>query len=243
MNYSSALICERWRMPLGSPGRKDHQWFLNWVLRKPEEASAHITACCHAAMALRQHFTDPVPFASVTEYFGGMGCQALIIQNLFRPPVHTVNDLHPLAVQHLHTALARYPSITVTRRNAYDMTPTGELAVLDCGDMTIHQATGRLYGWLERTFAAAPKAVVLTDIAGARLHLQRERYEADMGAPCGDYPQYLAGLGNWLGKEFGYYLDHCFHRRWSAVMTLLPGAGAGVIRTTPQQPKGIQLCP
>jgi hypothetical protein len=229
-----AIIAERIKIPLGTVGKDDDPWFLNWVLRKPAEASKHVTAGYAAASSLLGR-----SYGSITEYYGGMGAQALILQRLFNPAVHHVVDRHPLAVEHMRASLP--PPIVVHRGDARAFYQPAELAVMDYGDLTIHKAQNDHKPMLDRVFAQAPKAALLTDIAGPRLHLQRERYEEELGVSCATYPEYLAGLSAYLYKTYGYRIHACYYHRWSAVMSLLPEPGEPLITPVPEGPVGIQL--
>jgi hypothetical protein len=237
---TTALICERWPMPLHDGGAElTDGWFAAWVRRRPRESSTHIAASYAAYHALA---TAGMTFATAYECFGGMGCQSLIIRNLFAPRTHHVVDNHPDAVAHLRRLLDR-PGETVHQTDSYQTAPTAELVGLDFGDFTAHQAHTRARPLLERTFAAAPRAAVLTDIAGPRLHLHRRRYSSLLDHPCDTYRDYLQGLAGWLGRQFGYRPLAIYEHRWSALLALVPGQpdGPAPVRPVPQQPEGIRL--
>jgi hypothetical protein len=227
-------------MPLGLRDESS-EWFLDWVLRRPRESSTHVTAGFAAYEALRSIYPDEKPFASATEYFGGLGCQSLMIQEIYGPARHTVVELHPLAARHLKGVLRDRPGANVIHGDAFGVNEPAELVGLDFGNLTILQAQGALRPLLSQVFASKPKAVVLTDIAGQRLHLQRSRYERLLGHDCSTYVAYLRGLALYLERTYDYRPLACFHHRWSAVLAMVP-ASSGVeplFDLPPERPCGI----
>lgn len=241
-DLTTVVVCERWTMPIGQRDETS-QWFVDWVLRRPADSSVHITAGFHAYSSLLSVYPQDKPFASAAEYFGGLGCQSLMIQNLFRPEEHTVVERHPLAAQHLKGLLAERKGARALQGDAYRQNLPADLAGLDFGNLTALQAQRNMRPLLNRVFAAGPKAVVLTDIAGQRLHLQRERYEKLLNHSCATYPDYLSGLAAYFLATYGYRALSCFHHRWSAVMALVPQGLAGETKmaAVPQGPEGLRL--
>jgi hypothetical protein len=239
---ATVIVCERWTMPLG---RREpaSQWFLDWVMRRPKESSQHVTAGFAAYSALAAAYPGPQPFTTATEYFGGMGCQSLMIQNLYGPEQHTVIEQHPLAAGHLNSLLRARPGARIILGDAYASDEPADLIGLDFGNLTILQAQTAMKPLLDRVFAAGPKAVVLTDIAGQRLHLQRKRYAELLGRDCPDYEAYLRGLAAYLERTYGYRLLACFHHRWSAVLALVPATVEvePLYAPPPESPQGILL--
>jgi hypothetical protein len=238
MEYTEAVICERWPLKLGVPGG-ENAWFVDWVLRSPVQSGRHVTASYEAYLSLRGAYPQERPFGSALEYFGGLGCQSLIIRHLFSPPLHTVCEIHPEAVKHLRTL----PGVQVEQLDSLRYKGTAELLGMDYGNLTIHKAQRELRPMLERAFDSQPKAVVLTDIAGPHLHLHRQRYAEALGHECSDYPQYLHGLAAYWRRTYGYRVLHCSYHRWSAVMSLVPEGTEGATRIEPvsELPRGIVL--
>jgi hypothetical protein len=234
-----ARICEKWTMQLEPP---EDEWFLDWVLRSPREAGKHLTSGWLAYQSLAG-----LEVTHAREYFGGIGAQSLMIQELFEPEVHYVTDYSPDAVKHLSTALPF--CVDVGRADAYndpgEIYPA-QLVGLDFGDLTVWKTReGQPHReLLDRVFASEPKAVVLTDIACRYLHLHRERYESLLGAgTCVSYETYLEALLRRLQRLYGYTLVAGYWDRWSTVMALAPQGDRpmGVLRPTPASPVGIEL--
>jgi hypothetical protein len=211
-------------------------WFADWAIRRPADSSRHVTAGWHALSSLKD---AGYVFSSVLEMFGGMGCQALIAERLFMPAEHVIRDWNPAAARHLRRVL---PECTVEQADSYALTGTNaDLVIADFGDLTaLQMIRGRARYLLDAIFSGKPKAVVLTDIAGARLHLQAERYAKLLDHDCGSYPEYLAGLSAWIRKTWGYRTLSCYEHRWSAVMALVPGDGENAAPApVPDRPAGI----
>lgn len=221
----TALICEQWRVPIAANGGSGLPWFLDWVERRPKEVSDHV-ACgywCYAELANKM-----MEFDSVTEYFGGTGFQSTIIRNLFNIREHLVMDQSAKSCEHLFRLFSNQPHPATTNVKCVDSLTTvvpkdeGDLIGFDAGDLTALTLTRQHGETLSRIVEGKPTAIVLTDIAGPRLHLQRDRYSKIIWNDCINYPTYLHGLAEYIRKTFGYDALCIYYSRWSAVMTLLP---------------------
>ena len=239
-----AHIVEQFTMQLEGPPPGRDAWFLDYVLRSPKQAGRHLTA---GWLALHSVLTvyKARDIDTVWEPFGGMGAQALMVQELFAPDTHVVGEYNEDAVAHLERVL---PSkVHVGLGDAYTQTPVADLVVLDFGDLTVWKTRdGQAHrGLLDRTFSQDPKAVVFTDIACRYLHLHRERYESLLGpGTCESYPRYLQGLLARLEALYGYKLVRGYHDRWSTVMALVPDdvdAPRPLLCETPANPVGLEL--
>lgn len=236
-----AVVCERWVIPLDwdpdGPGHGD-RWFGDWVLARTAGNSLHVTASWAAA----QKLAGQVPRgATVMEYFGGLGCQALILRHLFQPGAHWVGELHPAGYEHLRR-LFRLTPVQVARADAYAIRPVpAELVALDFGDMTAHKAATTRRAWLGAVLAAARRGVLMTDSGGVKLHLHRARYEHDLGGPCSTYPEYLASLDAWLRREFGWRVLAGYYQSWTAVLALAPGPDGPPATLVPPPPRPVGL--
>lgn len=232
-------------MPLQKPKDK---WFLDWVLRSPKEVSGHLTAGYLAYEAVADIYNGG-QIQSAREYFGGMGAQTLMIQELLAPVEHTVLDYSPDAVTHMTDVVLELDAdIVVKQADSYDPSSCfpADLVGLDIGDLTAWRTRdGEMHrGLLDRVFAHRPKAVVLTDIAGPRLHLQRERYETLLGlGTCRDYESYLNAFADRLEDLYGYEVQAGYHHRWSSVLALVPKGMStlGIIAPVPSSPVGLEL--
>lgn len=232
-------ICEQWTQYVNPPTEK---WFLDYVVRAPKDAGIHLTAglCCYQLVE-----SLGVQLRSAVEYFGGIGAQSMMIQDLFSPPSHVVMDHSHEAVSHIKTQV---PGVTAWQADSYDPTWVhhADLVALDFGDLTVWKTRkGEPHrGLLDRQFAEEPKAVVLTDIACRYLHLHRERYETILGrGSCASYESYLDALASYLEALYGYVMAGGFYHRWSTVMVLVPKGVAprGSFVPTPDSPVGLKV--
>lgn len=242
-------MLEQWTL---SVPEDERDWFVDWVLREPSQVSRHLTAGMYAYLAVSM-FYGPGEIRTVREYFGGMGVQSLVIQQLFRPQDHIVRDYSSGAVEYLRELLSGRGGVQVHQADAYDLNSTdhrADLVGLDFGNFTAHRLRPgqKQRSLLDAVMLAEPKAVVLTDIAGPRLHLHRARYGEVLGlpgyAPLRDYPHYLDALSDWLRAHYGYVVAQGFYHRWSAVLALVPGhrlARPGYIRPVPEHPVGLEV--
>jgi hypothetical protein len=247
-----ARIVEKFTMQLDGPPPGRDAWFLDYVLRSPKQAGRHLTAGWLALESVKS-FDDNMGF--VQEFFGGMGAQALMVQDLFHPTVHVVQEYSWDAVKHLERVLPYPHGVDVKHADAYnpdesdwhivepDLQP--DLVVLDFGDLTVWKTREgeRHRGLLDRVFARDPKAVVLTDIACRYLHLHRSRYETLLGeGTCETYVGYLYALCSRLEALYGYRLHRGWYDRWSTVMALVPDThGECSLYETPDSPVGIEI--
>lgn len=235
-------ICEKWTQYVEQPTEK---WFLDYVVRSPKDAGIHLTAGLLAYQAVDHAYPKRNSITTAVEYFGGMGAQSLMIQDLFDPVEHFAYDYSAEAVAHIK---AQVPGVMALHVDSYDATlhMPSDLVGLDFGDLTVWKTReGEQHrDLLDRVFAGEPKGVVLTDIACRYLHLHRERYENLLGAgSCATYETYLEALSDRLEALYGYVMVGGFHHRWSTVMALVP---AGVSQRqafvpTPASPVGLQV--
>lgn len=230
-------VCEKWTMYTNEP---TEEWFLDYVVRSHRDAGIHLTAGWHAYQALGE-----LPINSALEYFGGMGAQSLMIQELFWPGRHTVFDNSEEAIKHIRENVE---GCTDTRQaDSYDSGNyhAADLVGLDFGDLTVWRTReGEKHrDLLDRTFLMThPKAVVLTDVACRYLHLHRERYETLLGAgTCASYPSYLEALADRLEELYGYVMVGGFYHRWSTVMALVPDGERVPFVPTPETPVGLKV--
>ena len=238
-------------MPLRGSAPDEDPWYLDWVLKHPNNISRSITAGWHAYRSLTDVYA-PDEIASAIEYFGGVGAQSLIIQDLFAPTQHVVADYAAGSVEHMKAVLPE--PIWVVQGDAYAddaLAPNADLIGLDFGDLTAWRTNdGKKHRrLLDKVFACQPKGVVLTDIAGPRLGLQRDRYETLLGeGTCSSYETYLDAFVRRLEGLYNYRLQAGYYYRSVAKMAFVP-AGREVridpalppIYPIPDSPVGLEL--
>lgn len=235
-------ICETWTQYVPQPTEK---WFLDYAVRSPKDAGVHLTAGWHAYRAAAACYTVG-EIESTVEYFGGMGAQSLMIQDLWSPDQHIVLDYSHEAVAHIKDQVEGVVAMQADSYAVESFVPGVDLVGLDFGDLTVWKTRPmeKHRALLDRVFEDGPKAVVLTDIACRYLHLHRQRYETLLGSgTCGSYTDYLHALADRLEDMYGYVMVGGFWHRWSTVMALVP-SGVAPRREfveTPSAPVGLQV--
>lgn len=241
-------VCERWTLHYselrdGGAGR-----FLEWIRRDPDQVSRHLTAGFLAYGAVQSMYGPGGMTAR--EYFGGFGAQSLMIADLLEPRAHTVIDRSAGAAAWLQDGL-RHRDILVQQADSYEpgSYAPADLVGLDFGDLTAWrlrpgQPQREL---LDRVFSGSPKAVVITDVAGPRLHLHRERYGKVLHRrpqSLTSYPTYLYALDDWFRAHYDYRMVRGYWHRWSAVLALVPTSvspGEGPLLPVPAEPVGLEV--
>lgn len=239
-------IVDKFEMTVEGPPPGRDSWFLDYVLRSPNQAGKHLTAGWLALNSLKEIYRKEDDILTCREYFGGMGAQALMAQRLFNLDYHMVLEYNAEGVEHLKRVLPG--NVGVKRADSYEPNQTQEadLAILDFGDLTAWKTReGQQHrDLLDRVFLLEPKAVVFTDIACRYLHLHRERYEGLLGpGTCASYPSYLGALLGRLQGLYGYSLHRGYQDRWSTVMALVPDGlpTDGLLLETPEFPRGLEI--
>jgi len=229
-------ICERWTQ-YAQPPSGDQPWWLDWAARDPKNAGIHLTAGLNAYQTVLDKCGGEM--LSAVEYFGGVGGQTMMIQDLFKPMSHRVVDYSREAVQHIATNV---PEVSTLVADSYDphTWQEADLVGLDFGDLTVWRTReGEKHrALLDWVFEHEPRAVVLTDIAAPRLHLQRQRYETLLGAgTCETYVGYLEALADRLEGLYGYTMIGGVTHRWAPDMGLGPEPPNGSVGPTPRNPR------
>ena len=231
-------ICEKWDLP--TPVAKHNEWFADWALRKPNEVSRHITMGYHA---LHEVHSLGLEIDSVYESFGGIGAQALIVEDLWPGALHYVRDYSESAQRYLRENLPG--SIAVLGGSSYlpSNFVEADLQIADVGDLTAVKWTQKpVEDWLERTFSSGAKAVVLTDIAGRLLHLHRKTYSKALGKPIGWYSDYLLATGEYVKNRFGYTATKSFYHHWSSITVFTPESpDPRQLVSCPYDPRGLEI--
>lgn len=233
-------ICEKWDLP--TPVAKHNEWFADWALRKPNEVSRHITMGYHALQEVRS-----LDIQSVYEPFGGIGAQALIIEDMWPTARHYIRDNSWSAVSYLAENLIPRPGLVVMHGSSYDPINfvKADLQVADVGDLTASRWTQKPYeAFLEHTFSSGAKAVILTDIAGRLLHLHKSTYSRLLGQEITNYNEYLYAQGSLVEDRFGYTAIKSFFHHWSSITVFVPfdeATGVHTLVPCPPGPRGLEI--
>ena len=209
-------VLNKWDLPVPD---KSEGWFADWAIRRTKHVSGHLARGTYVLRDLRDQGYSP---ERVVEYFGGLGVQSLVIQNLWPSAwPHHLYENNPDAVAYLE---ANIPVARIEHADSFNVpVPRGGLHVLDFGDLTISKANnpGKHRDLLDKVFGAEPSAVVLTDIAGDRFHLLKKNYAKVLG-PLETYEDYLRRMGSWIQREYGYAPVLTAWRSWSSVTSFAP---------------------
>lgn len=233
-------ICEKWDLP--TPVAKHNEWFADWALRKPNEVSRHITMGYHA---LQEVHSMGLEIDAIYESFGGIGAQALIIEDLWPGSIHLVRDFSEASQRYLKENLPRTGTLTVLGGSSYDPRnfQRADLQVADVGDLTAVKWTQQpIEAWLEHTFSSGAKAVVLTDIAGRLLHLHSKTYSKALGKTIRWYSDYLLATGEYVKDRFGYTATKSFYHHWSSITVFTPESpDPHQLVSCPDGPRGLEI--
>lgn len=231
------IVCEKWTMPL--PERSGDEWFLDWVLKSPHQRSTAAGWAAYQALAR----VEPV-MATAHEFFGGVGAQSLMIQDLWAPVSHLAMDYTPESAAHLATI----PGVTALQADSYDpkwSSQGSDLVALDFGDFTVWKSReGEQHrALIDRVFSEEPKGVVMTDVACRYLHLHRTRYETLLGAGrCSTYQGYLEALADRFEALYGYVMvGGYWHGRFSSVMAFAQEGDRVAFEAASESPVGLQV--
>jgi hypothetical protein len=218
-----ATILETWEMELPEPG--EDKWWLDWAIAAPKHAGDHLTVSWITFESLLQVYGRDA-FATIHEYFGGIGAHALMLDDLFHPWLrHTVADYAPEAVEHMKRVLSPQGTEAIQADAYKTPIPMADFHAMDFGDLTVFQAqSGKARGdLLDQVFATEPLAVTITDIAARYLHLHKKTYEPILGeGATSSYEEYLERFSRHLEDRFGYTLVEGNYTRWSCVMAFVP---------------------
>jgi hypothetical protein len=236
------IVCEKWKLP-ELPQTENGAWFADWAARRPWDVSAHLTAGYHALHSLWNLQAHP---RMVWEPFGGIGAQALMVEELWPRSTHFVNDVSQDAVDFIKRVVPSRPGFSAFQADSYapESFIPADVIVADFGDLTVlrMEQPGKYHDLVERMFSGNAEAIVLTDIAGPRLHLVSGSYRPIVG-DFKNYQGYLRGLGIYVvEKYFRFHPWITFYHKWSSVTVFrsTPPPGRHIIRPIPSSPIGFQ---
>lgn len=244
-------IAELFDIDVPEPG--EEKWFADWMLREPTQVSGHLTAGWTVLDEIAKYIQqNDDGIYSALELFGGIGGQSLMIDHIFEPLSHRIVEQSEEAFIHLSDLGAnRTWPWKVSHKDSYSLKAEDyadqDLIVADFGDMTVWRtrAGEKHRHVLDLVAEARPRAFMVTDIAGPRLHLQRERYESLLGAgTCSDYESYLQLLVKRLEVILGMNFLYGSYQRWSAVLGFVSTEGwamSPTLEMVPGYPKGLQI--
>lgn len=207
----------------------DPESYLFWAHEQPTKMSKPFTSSWLSLKALNDYL-GPDVIHSAVELAAGVGAQSLMIQELFAPDIHLIQDLHQESIDHIETLvqLGELPDIVELRAmDAFDTNALvrADLIQVDMGDFnSMRLREGERYlELLDRIFRLSPTAVGWTDLAGMRIGLHRGRYESVLGeGTCVSYRSYLEALTGFFEHRWGYRAVEVLHTGHFAKMAFVP---------------------
>lgn len=143
--------------------------------------------------------------STVVEWFGGIGCGSIIIQNMLHPWRHVIYELDP----ELHAHLAyTFPRCYVVYGDSYqaDHEYGGDIHVADNNTFTILRwlRDEQYADFMDKVFGNA-NYVVFTDTAVTIFYPHRERYARALGVTkIDDLADYVRGLSLRVKRRYGH---------------------------------------
>jgi len=223
------LVNQAWAVSFDEYGIDDvkdgKMSFLYWVKEHFPAVQVHGAGQLYVYKALKRYIEIyPQSIDRVYEYFGGSGIGSSIIQGLFRPVYHAVYDIDPLCVEHLRRQkfscklhIRQADAKVAMLEDMHDPAIAPDLVAWDSGNSTALYM-GQWQEQLDGVFAQHPKAVQMTDISLARLHLQRKRYSEILGRDFKNGPEYLLALADWVYERYQYRPLAMAYREFACMM-------------------------
>lgn len=203
----TAIVCEKWELPIedGESGFFAH---------------TKIGELSRRALCFEWLLKDIPPGKSITEYFGGIGLQSVIIQELAQPSEHTIYDIDSDCVNQLRS-IFKGKAVSIDQFDAREKMPecNSDIAILDFPDMTANKYTK----WaepLEGLFASRPKVVEITDVGNRYLHLWLSKYSEILGYDIKTIPDYITGISKYLYNKYEYSVFRAAYKSGTSYMLL-----------------------
>lgn len=161
---------------------------------------------------------------SVTEYFGGIGLQSLIIQKIVAPVIHKVFDLDIECVYQLSMSLKGYP-VSVAKYDARNAMPVNstKVAILDFPNMTAKRYDEWQLPLSELLLIRKPEFVEITDVGNRFLHLHTGQYSEILGREIETISDYILGISDYVNKNYGYSVFKAAYKSGTSYMLFKPG--------------------
>jgi hypothetical protein len=163
---------------------------------------------------------------SIQEYYGGSGRVTVMMQNLFHPSVHIVNDLDRNCAMHLKSIAHKYSGLKVTCEDAYyARNEDVDMVVLDFpmfSLITLYRDV-HIYRMLERIRDAKPDYIIITDVSPMKMHLNAVSYAKESRYDIVDQTSYFYAFSDIALDMFGYSISYVVMYHKSAEILLCPG--------------------
>lgn len=153
---------------------------------------------------------------TVTEYFGGMGRSAVIIQNVLKPEKHLVIDVDNKQYLHLKELSKVYPGMTALQEDSFANAGKhpADFVTLDFNNFTLHTLLKNktIYDTMYNVLKGGiPCYVEVADLALSKLQMNRDRYGGLVGKEIHTPRDYFKALSHTVSKLFGYGVSFVAH--------------------------------
>jgi len=203
------LVCGRWR--LKTRGRSLEETIELGGKREIEHETriTHLSNNAWAFHLLTQKIPKP---RTVIDYGAGIGLWGTVVVQELCPKKLTLVDLDTSCAAHLKKAFEDYPNVEIRNTSYYEVVE-GPAPDLSCWDLTVSTAL-RVLGAKSKVpilqaLSKGPKALILSDGAGLKLHMNKASYsKLFQGEPINTYQEYLTLFSSMLFKQTGYSITH-----------------------------------
>lgn len=208
-----ALVCEKWELPIydGRSGFFSHT--------NIGELSRRAICFEWLMESVAGGIYLPQKEESVAEFFGGIGLQTVIIQNILKPDMHWVSDYDKDCYEQLVMNFSGKPGVYVHKADAKDVMKSidANIIILDFPNMTAKHYKD----WEEPLgvlFSKRPSIVEITDVGNRYLHLHRNLYSDILDYRVDTIEDYILGISRYLLKRFGYQVFQAAYKSGTSYM-------------------------
>ena|SRR3990167_3760642 len=210
-----ALICEKWEMEfeeyVPEDGKKpfENRPFLDNIFR---DGLKDVSDSAEASYKLLSGLPTG---KTVVEFFGGIGLQSLIVENLLHPIEHVVLDKDSQCVEHLKRVFQNYPDVLIAQADAWEAMKVyvGDIFLLDW--IWTPRRWNEHKESLDALFIQKPLAVTFFDSTKPYFPTNRKRYAAMFGCEINSFYDYVVSLSNFIIARYGYAISkvaYCSNR-------------------------------
>ena len=206
-NKMTAMVCGQWELPLimegndipmnpreGKRARVSNRSYFHFISRRASDLSKE--AICYQFLCQRLGKVE-----SALEFFGGVGMTATIISNICDPQRHILMDHSEACCRQLAAA---FPSAEVHCVDSYSKMgeATADLVCLDYNTYTIGTWYKDRNQSTQKVISQRPKAIILTDSACSKLHLNAWIYEKASGHKIDGWAEYVQAWSKITAPEY-----------------------------------------
>lgn len=216
MPTKTAIICEKWEVPFYIKIEAEHQLplrqrsYAHFVATKPALVAAK---CLATEWILSNQFTH---VGSVTEFFGGVGLFATIVEKLIAPENHTIYEIDDRCLVQLHEMFADSEFVDVHKNDARKalLTDKAQVMSLDFPNFTILDIRDgcRWSEQFDKVFKGGAQAIIFTDTSSSYFHIHKHRYSEFFGEELKTIRDYTQAFSNYLFKRYGYSISRAAYR-------------------------------